>query len=106
MRYIVVFAPEALDQLDALEDFIANAGSPVVAARYVDTVIAYCESLATFPQRGIQRDDLMPGLRITNYRGSAVIAFMVDAQAAMVPILGVFYGGQDYETALLDAPDG
>ncbi len=55
MSYSVVFAPEALDQLDALEDFIANAGSPVVAARYIDAVAAYCESLAVMTQRFLHR---------------------------------------------------
>lgn len=102
MSYTVKFAPEALDQLDAIEDYIAHAGSPIAAARYVDAIVAYCESLATFPQRGIRRDDLMPGLRITNHRRNAVIAFMVDTDAETVSILGVFYGGQDYETGLPD----
>lgn len=32
-----------------------------------------------------------------------MIAFDVDAD--MVSIIGVFYGGQDYETALLDDSD-
>lgn len=104
MSYTVVFAPEALDQLDALEDFIANAGSPVVAARYTDAIVAYCESLATFPLRGLRRDDLMPGLRVTNYRRSAVIAFIANTDTETVSILGVFYGGQDYATVLLDDP--
>ena len=76
MSYKVQFAPEALDQLDAIEDFIAQAGPPLAAARYVDAIIVYCESLTTFPHRGIRRDDLLHGLRITNYRGTAVIAFM------------------------------
>ena len=39
-------------------------------------------------------------LRITNYKGRTVIAFAVDAD--QVSIIGVFYGGQDYETALQD----
>lgn len=102
MTYTVVFAPEALDQLDALEDFIAKAGSPVIAARYIDAIVAYCESLATFPLRGIRRDDLAPGLRVTNYRSSAVIAFVADTDTETVSILGIFCGGQDYETVLLD----
>lgn len=102
MSFTVQFAPEALDQLDAIEDFIAQAGSPLAAARYVDTIIAYCESLTTFPNRGIRRDDLLHGLRITNYRRSAVVAFMVNTDAETVSILGVFYGGQNYETVLLD----
>ena len=104
MSFTVLFAPEAQDQLDALEDFIANVDSAAVAARYVDAIVAYCQSLATFPERGLRRDDLMPKLRITNYRKSAVIAFVVDTDAKTVSILGVFYGGQDYEVVLQDAP--
>lgn len=100
MSYTVQFAPEALDQLDTIENYIAHAGSPLTAARYVDAIVAYCESLARFPERGIRRDDLMSGLRITNHRRSAVIAFMVDPDTETVSILGVFYGGQDYDTAL------
>jgi toxin ParE1/3/4 len=37
-------------------------------------------------------------LRITSYRKRVVIAFDVDADR--VNIIGIFYGGQDYETAL------
>jgi plasmid stabilization system protein ParE len=33
-------------------------------------------------------------------KGRAVIAFTVDDEAARVSILGVFYGGRDYESAL------
>jgi len=38
-----------------------------------------------------------PGLRITSYRKRVAIAFNADAN--QVAILGVFYGGQDYEAA-------
>ena len=44
------------------------------------------------------RDDKRPTLRITNYKKRAVIAYAVDAE--FISIIGVFYGGQDYETAL------
>jgi len=37
-------------------------------------------------------------LRITNYKKRTVIAFDVDAE--VVSIIGIFYGGQDYETML------
>jgi toxin ParE1/3/4 len=37
-------------------------------------------------------------MRITNYKKRAVIAFVVDAD--VVAIVGVYYGGQDYESAL------
>ena len=67
--------------------------------------MSYCESLNTFPYRGNMRDDVRPGLRITHFKKRAVIAFEVDAE--QVAIMGVFYGGQDYETILQDdAEDG
>ena len=47
---------------------------------------------------------MRPGLRITHYKKRAVIAFDVDAD--VVSIIGVFYGGQDYETILQDDPNG
>ncbi len=50
--------------------------------------------------RGTMRDDIRPGLRITNYRKRAVIAFSVLGDT--VAIIGVFYGGRDYEAALQD----
>ena len=98
MSYRVVFSPEAEEQLVALYRYIAAAASPNIAARYTDAIVTYCESLSTFPHRGAMRDDVRPGLRITNYKKRAVIAF--DVTADLVSIIGVFYGGQDYETIL------
>ncbi|PKA67319.1 plasmid stabilization system protein ParE [Pseudomonas baetica] len=98
MAYTVEFAPEALEQLAALYRYIATAASPETAQRYTDAIVSHCEELRTFPHRGNQRDDIRPGLRITNYRKRAVIAFAVDAK--QVAILGIFYGGQNFEAAL------
>ena len=103
MSYRIEFAPEAVTQLAAIEEYIIGAGAPVAAIRHVDAIVAYCESLETFPERGTRRDDLFPGLRVTNYRSAAVIAFLVDAEREVVSILGVFYGGQDYEEAWRDS---
>ena len=108
MTYVVRFAPEAAAQLAGIEVYIANAASsPVIAANYVDAIVDYCERFTVFPLRGTRRDDLFPGLRVTNFRGSAVIAFSVDPDDESVSILGVFYGGQNYEAALAAtaAPD-
>lgn len=98
MTHRVVFSPEAEDQLAELYRYIATAASPGIAERYVNAIIAYCETLNTFPLRGAKRDDIRPALRITNYKVRTVIAFAVDER--QVSIVGVFYGGQDYETAL------
>ena len=95
--YTVVFTPEAQSQLVALYRYIAAAASPALAARYTDAVVAYCEGLRTFPHRGIMRDDIRPGLRITHYRKRTVVSFEVNAD--QVTIIGVFHGGQDYGAA-------
>ncbi|GLK73469.1 type II toxin-antitoxin system RelE/ParE family toxin [Ancylobacter dichloromethanicus] len=100
MTHTVRFTPEALNQLDELEAHIAGVGSPTVAARYVDSIVDYCENLWTFPHRGTRRDDLRPGLRTLGYRRRVTILFEVSDDT--VNIIGVFYGGQDYEAALRD----
>lgn len=99
MQYTVIFTPEAQEQLLSLYRYIAAAATPEIAERYTSAIVAYCESLQDFPLRGTRRDDVRPGLRITNYKKRAVIAFSVEAE--QVSIIGIFYGGQDYETVLL-----
>jgi plasmid stabilization system protein ParE len=96
--YSVVFAPEAEDDLVELFEFIVAQGSPAAAARYTDAIVAYCEGLGRFAHRGTKRDDIRPGLRITNYRRRAVIAFSIDESTGTVAILGVYYAGRDYES--------
>lgn len=98
MSYTVRFTPEALRQLDALEAHIGRVASGAVAARYVDSILDYCETLHAFPHRGTRRDDIRPGLRTLGYRRRLTIAFEVTAET--VNIIGIFYGGQDYEMAL------
>ena len=46
------------------------------------------------------RDDIRPGLRTSSYKKRAVIATYVDDETQQITILGVFYGGQDYDTIL------
>lgn len=97
-QYTVIFTPEAQDQLAALYGYIAVAASPEIAERYTNAIVTHCEGLQTFPNRGTNRDDIRPGLRITNYKKRTVIAFAVDSE--LVSIIGIYYGGQNYETAL------
>ena len=63
-------------------------------------MIATCEGLALFPLRGVPREDIRPGLRVTHHKGRTVIAYGVDTDARTVSIVGVFYGGQDHAGAL------
>ena len=100
MNYRVVFSPEAEEHLVSLYRYIASAATPDKASRYTEAIVNYCERLRTLPHRGTMRDNVRPGLRITHDKKRAVIAFIVESE--QVFILGVFYGGQDYESILQD----
>ncbi|WP_407682614.1 type II toxin-antitoxin system RelE/ParE family toxin [Pseudarthrobacter sulfonivorans] len=58
-----MFRPEALQQLEELYDFIADAGSPANAAGFAESIVAFCEGLTDFPYRGLAREDLRPGAK-------------------------------------------
>lgn len=100
MSFSVCFAPEVAAQLEAIEKFAARTQTRKTAADFVDALISHCETFATFPLRGIRRDDLLPGLRISNYQGRTIIAFTVDMEASVVSIVGVYYGGRDYDALM------
>jgi toxin ParE1/3/4 len=96
----VVFAPEAEAQLVALYFHIAAAASLEIAADYTDAIVHQCESLHRFPSRGTRRDDIRPGLRTFGFRKRVTIAFQVTED--LVSILGIFYGGQHFESAFIE----
>ena len=98
MRYSVVFTPEAEDQLIDVYKYIAAEASPDVAERFTQGIVDFCEGLAQFPERSIRRDDIRPGLFVTNYRGRVVVAYAVDVD--VVSVIGIFYGGRDFESLL------
>jgi plasmid stabilization system protein ParE len=93
LKYTVIFTPEAEEQLAALYRYIAAEASANIAERYTGAIVSYCEGLSTFPHRGVCRDGIRQGLRVTNYKGRTVIAY-----DDLVSIIGLFYGGQNYET--------
>lgn len=98
MRFQVIFTPEAEAQLEALYEHIAAEASPATAKRFTDAIVERCLSLNTMPQRGTPRDDIRPGFRTLSFRKRAMIVYA--AEATRVSIVGVFYGGQDFEAML------
>lgn len=98
MRREVTFSAGSLDQLSRIYDHIADAASPAIALDFTTAIINYCESFITFPERGMKRDDIRPGLRTVGFRYRVTIAFTVSE--GEIAILGIFYGGQNYETKL------
>lgn len=98
MARSVVYAPEAAEDLFQLYRYIAEHSSPERARGYVARIEAHCKSLAEFPERGRRRDDLRPGLRITDFERRVSIAFHVTAETVVID--RVLYGGRDLERSL------
>jgi toxin ParE1/3/4 len=96
--YRVTLTPDAKEQLDAIYDYIAAQASPEIARSFTDAIIARCAGLAEFPHRGTQRDDLRPGVRTVPFHRRVTIAYSVGGSD--VRVLGIFYGGQDYEASM------
>jgi toxin ParE1/3/4 len=99
----VAFSPEALADLTDLYDYIAAHSGPDRAIDYIDHLEKICRNLATFPERGTQRDDLRLGLRILGIERRALIAFRVTQDT--VTILRLLYGGRDLGAALADSTE-
>ena len=98
MSYRIVFTPEARDQLDTLHNYIAAQADGAIATRFTDGILAQVAALAEFPERGTPRDDLRSGLRTLAWKRRVTIAYVVEESAVVV--IGVFYGGRDFEALL------
>lgn len=95
MSHDLRFTPEALDQLQALEEYIAEASSARRATDYVEAILDFCGRLRTYPLRGTVRDDLRAGLRTIGFRRRVTILF--DVTDNIVTIIGIYYGGRQVE---------
>lgn len=93
MTYRVILSSRALRQLDSIFRYIEAAANTHVALDFINSILAHCEGLAQFPQRGTVRNELRPGLRLIGFRRRVTIAF--DVESSTVNVLGILYGGQD-----------
>lgn len=93
----VVFAPEAVEDLNQLYDWIAGQASPTVAMGYLERVEAFCGRLSVGSERGQLRSDIRPGLRIVGFERRLTVAFAV--QLETVTVLRVFTAGRNWETS-------
>jgi len=98
-KYSIKFSPHSVEQLAELYNYLSVSAGPKIANDYVNAVIDHCEKLHTFPLRGVPRNDIREGLRVTHYEGKTVIAYAVSISE--VSVLGVFHQGQDYEQKLV-----
>ena len=90
----VVFRPRAENDLIALYNYIAvQSGNHNLAFEIMWRLRAACISLADFPERGVQRDDIIAGLRILIFERRNIVAYRIMAD---VEILAIFGAGQDW----------
>ncbi len=83
--------------MDTLHGYITEHASESRADAYIARIVTFCTALATFPQRGQKRDDLLTGLRTIGFERRVTIAFVVMPDVVLIE--GIFYGGQDFEAA-------
>lgn len=93
-RRIVEFSDDAIDDLNALYDWIADKADPVTALSYIERLEKYCRGFDVASERGELRSDIRPGLRVTGFEKRITIAFIVED--TRVVILRLFYGGRDW----------
>ena len=101
MTLKVYFRPQAEDDLFALYEYIASKASESVAGNYIDRIEAASMALASFPERGTRRNDILPGLRTFGFERRVTIAFRV--LKTRVEIVTIAYGGRVFETGLREA---
>ena len=94
-RRAVTFTPQARNDLLSIGDWIAERAGVDVALSYTARLEAYCGGFEFAGERGRQRDDLRPGLRVVGFERRVAIVFAVSDDE--VTILRLYYGGQNWE---------
>ncbi|CCV14659.1 type II toxin-antitoxin system RelE/ParE family toxin [Mesorhizobium sp. STM 4661] len=94
------FTPRPRQSCKGLYDDITQRASPTIAWNFVAGIRDHCLGLSTFPQRGTERLEVMPGLRIIGYRRTVSIAFALKGEHVL--ILGIFYGGRNISPEFLE----
>lgn len=98
MSYRIRFHPLVARDLDAIAQWILDYAGPDIAARKLAEIEATIAALRDTPHKGSIRPEIAPGLRAIPAGRKAVVAFVVDDEAAEVLIYAVTYGGADWVT--------
>lgn len=96
MTYRIRFHPLVARDLDAIVRWILGYAGPDIAARKLAEIEEAIATLRDTPHKGSIRDETAPGLRAIPAGRKAVIAFVVDDEAAEVLIFAVTYGGANW----------
>ena len=101
MRHKILISARAWSHLDELYSYLRGKAGPEIADSFLGGVQQSILGLADFPFLGKRRSSgRIPGLYTISHKSRTVIAYTVDERAMTVIVLGVYYGGRDYETDL------
>jgi toxin ParE1/3/4 len=92
--YEIIFDRAAQQDLISIFEYIEDRAGPAIAGNFTTKLYQHCRKLEHTPERGTRRDDLRRGLRTIGYR-----------RRATVIVLGIYYGGRNYEDDFADAED-
>ena len=100
-RSVRVLATANAD-IKAIYDWIVEvSGQPDVAEKFILLIYERCGQLVDFPEIGVARDDLLPGLRLLPFERRAAIFYRIVGDE--VQIVNVLYKGRDYNELTFEA---
>lgn len=94
-RYAIIYDRNAILDLAELHFWIGTETSERIASAYIKRIRLFCRQLRHFPRRGVQRDDIRPGVRIITFEGRVDIAFEVEREHVI--IIRVLYAGRQFD---------
>ena len=91
----IVYDRQALDDLEAIHDWIARQTGESTADRYEQRITAFIEQLRNFPEPGTQREDLQSGLRTIGFERRVSVACSLAGDR--VRIVRILCGGRQFD---------
>jgi len=101
MGYRLLFHPAYEEDVISMVRFIAENAGEDAALKAADRADQTLATIADKPHLAAPRNDILPSLRIGLFRYSGVIPYLVDDTREEAFILGVFYGGQEWDRHIL-----
>lgn len=102
-RYRVVVSDEARRDLLALRDWIEKLADERRARSYLERLKLFTQSLEYAPERGRQRSDIRPGMRVIGFERRVTIVFAVTESRVL--IIRYFGFGRNWEDELDSSSD-
>lgn len=84
MSHSVRLSPLAVEDLIALEAWIAGETDAAIVVSYITRIEQKIRALSNYPDRGTPREELAPGLRTLTFERNLIIAYRVQGHEVLV----------------------